>query len=273
MTDDKSKLAECSRCGAKINVGLRANCKNVKCADCIREYKKQYYHGTRLLSQCKYCGDSVCQHPDICRRGKSVANLHKYFGFDITTLGSSRYYQEFNRIKTIVETEYIDDELSGMQLCQKYNHSHVGNFYKLLHTLGISIRSKMDAQSLSMIHGRDNICPSNYKHGWHTTWFGKSVFYRSSYELTYMMELDNSRTYYEYECLRIQYWDSIKKMYRISVPDFYLPSINTIVETKCEWLFNKVNILDRLLEYRKHGYNFRLILEGRVYESDEIIYI
>jgi adenylate cyclase class IV len=68
-----------------------------------------------------------------------------------------------------------------------------------------------------------------FKHGKHTTWDGKDVYFRSSYELRYAKELDNIKINYFLEGLIFYYIDSNSK-YRRIIPDFYLPDTNEIVE-------------------------------------------
>lgn len=40
---------------------------------------------------------------------------------------------------------------------------------------------------------------------------------------------------FEYETLKIKYYDSSKHKFRCAIPDFYLPKTNTIVEIKSTW--------------------------------------
>jgi hypothetical protein len=104
---------------------------------------------------------------------------------------------------------------------------------------------------------------SKYKHGWHTTWDGKQVFYRSSYELDFCDELDNKKIPYTMEKLRILYWDSQLNKQRVAIPDFYLSDTNEIVEVKSDYTLDKQNMLDKKKAYLEHGYKFKLILEHK----------
>jgi hypothetical protein len=104
---------------------------------------------------------------------------------------------------------------------------------------------------------------STYKHGYHTTWNNKQVFYRSSYEEDYYKILDIQKIDYECESLRIQYWDSEQKRFRTSVPDIYIPSTNTIIEIKSQYTFDidKQRMIDKFKTYKQNGYNTILIVE------------
>ena len=102
---------------------------------------------------------------------------------------------------------------------------------------------------------------NQYKTGHHITWEGKKIFYRSSYELDFCNELDRNKISYDVEKIRIKYWDSILKKYRISVPDFYLLDTNELVEIKSNWTYDEQNMKDKIISYKENGYNVKLILE------------
>lgn len=63
------------------------------------------------------------------------------------------------------------------------------------------------------------------------------------------------------EDLRIRYFDSKKKAFRIAVPDFHLLDSNELVEIKSNYTFDRQNMLDRFVAYREKGYGTRLILD------------
>lgn len=99
------------------------------------------------------------------------------------------------------------------------------------------------------------------KRGYHTTWEGNLCHYRSTYELDYMKELDAQFIPYDYEALKIPYFDSTKNTMRTAIPDFYLPETKTIVEVKSIHTYERQNMIDRSCEYKRLGFNFLLILE------------
>ena len=111
--------------------------------------------------------------------------------------------------------------------------------------------------------GRSNVHTlPKYKHGWHTTWNNKQIYYRSSYEFEYAKQLDILQLDYTVENLRILYWDSQLLRQRTAIPDFYIPQTNTIIEVKSNYTYDRQNMVDKVKAYKKHGYNFKLILEG-----------
>ena len=50
-----------------------------------------------------------------------------------------------------------------------------------------------------------------------------------------------------------------KKKTRVAIPDFYIPSLNMIVEIKSCWTYDEQNMKDRVKAYKKLGYNFKLV--------------
>ena len=93
---------------------------------------------------------------------------------------------------------------------------------------------------------------------------------RSSYESDFANILDESKTPYEVEKLRIPYFDTQQNKQRIAIPDFYLPDTNTIVEVKSTWTLDKQNMIDKRVAYLKSGYNFKLWLEHEYVDLDSI---
>ena len=58
---------------------------------------------------------------------------------------------------------------------------------------------------------------------------------------------------------------------RIALPDFYLPKTNTIVEIKSLFTLNIQNMKDKRAAYIAAGYNFKLILEHKECNLDEVV--
>ena len=105
-----------------------------------------------------------------------------------------------------------------------------------------------------------------FNEGKHETWDNKIVYLRSSYELEYAKHLDQLNILYEVEKIRISYFDSKLNKYRFSIPDFYLPLSNTIVEVKSEFTYDKENMLSKVQRYIELGYNIILVLDHEEYD-------
>ena len=220
---------------------------------------------SKKIKHCKYCGceKGKCIHPEVCSKYRIFNNLEK-FGFNKDVIGTIDIYGEFLRVRNLIEDLY-KSHISEEELKNKYNYtSGLSNFHKLLKTLNIPIRTLSEAQKESILMGkRHESSNSQYQTEWHTTWDGKEVFLRSSYEIDYANYLDENKVEYEVESLRIKYYDTQKKEYRCAIPDFYIKSKNEIIEIKSTWTLNVQNMKDKFAEYIRLGYNPKLILEHK----------
>lgn len=146
---------------------------------------------------------------------------------------------------------------------------------KLFKYLGICSKSCKESAKENFKYKRSSVPTikrNNYKSGWHKTWDGKNVFLRSSYEFNYANYLDSNKILYDVESLRIEYYDTQLCCTRISIPDFYLQSTNTIVEIKSNYTLNLnlQNMKDKIKSYKEHGYNFVLIVDGIVSDINNL---
>lgn len=244
--DKHTKGAICIKCGKKISINFRISLQNAKCNEC----------GKKI---CRYCGQKKCLRPDICKRPQFINMLIKNFGFNESKIGTIEIYEEFDKIKNLLEKEYFDNKLSLLDLEKKYKYPHQSISQVLFKTLKLKSRNLSQANILAYSQGKNISHGANqYKCGWHTTWDNKQVFYRSSYELKYAEELDKQKVEYKMETLRILYWDTKLLRQRVAIPDFYLPKQNKIVEIKSPWTLDEQNMKDKEKAYKEHGYEFEL---------------
>lgn len=222
---------------------------------------------------CPICGrkrsaDGNCEN-DFCNKHnyQHFKSLIKYFGFDPTKYGTPDAEAEFYRVRNMLYDLYWNKGLSSTDLAKKFNYPSTPTnitqkFFK--NYLSIPVKSVKYSTIENYFNGKCTNTHSNqYKSEWHTTWNGKEVYLRSSYESDYAVELDNKMIDYEVESLRIKYFDSNKNEYRCAIPDFYLPGTNTIVEIKSEWTLDIQEMLDKKKAYLEQGYNFKLILDHK----------
>lgn len=252
----KTKLAKCN-CGNDVEINIRSDPKRVTCNECryIKLVEKR---------RCKCCGRLSGCDKRICET-QLIPTLLR-LGFNSECIGNINYLKEFDRIKNIVSDLYYVENLSSIAIADIYGFNH--DFADRMRRLGIKLRSFSEALRMSLIEGRSkiNYSATKYKTGWHTTWSGTKIFYRSSYELEYALQLDEQKIKYDVEQLRVEYWDSQAFKYRIAIPDFYLSESNTIVEIKSDWTYNEQNMIDRVQKFKELGYNFKLILEKKEIE-------
>lgn len=192
------------------------------------------------------------------------------FGFDINSIGTERIIDEYYKCKNIIYCEYILNKLSPKDIYIKYNcNKYINNPENILHlikNLGIKHRKCSEAVSNAVLQGKClRPVRNQYITGWHTTWFDKKVFLRSSYEFNFAKELDNKKIFYEVEFKRIQYFNSKVNKLKIAIPDFYIPDENLIIEIKSSWTYDKQTMDDKFKAYKDLGYNVKLILDGIEY--------
>lgn len=220
-------------------------------------YKKTKY--------CNYChqemkrsegdlGKSVC---DGCKDWYRYVTLFKKMGTYKENTSLDKINEE--TIKLLLDL-YFNQRKSKPLLKAEYNLRE-NTIYNYFTKNGIELRTLSEAIINSFYTGRKNVnSVLNYKQGWHETWDGKKVYYRSSYELKYAKELDRKQVPYEMEFKRFLYWNSVENKWRIAIPDFYLPLENKIVEIKSTYSLNEAEMRDKEKEYKKQGYDFELLV-------------
>ena len=218
----------------------------------------------RLRNQNGECDNEFCKKHNI----QHFRNLIKYFGFDKNKYGTKEVEEEFYRVRNYLYDLYWNKNMSSTQLAKMFNYTSTPTnitqkFFKKY--LEIPVKSVKYATNENYIEGREEVgmIHNQYKQHWHTTWNGKDVYLRSSYEEDFANELDEKQIDYDVEALRIKYFNTIENEFRCAIPDFYIPSKNMIVEIKSNWTFNEQEMKDKKKAYLEQGYNFKLILEHK----------
>ena len=257
------KRCYCDKCG---NYKNKENIKYIKAKKGL--IKTKIVIDGRII--CKICGQEKCADFKICKSwilGRS--KIFVKFGFDISKLESLDFYDEYDRIVELLKYEYENNSLT--EIGEKYNVNYQ-TIHMIFKNLGIKSRNLRDSVCLAFKKGRYDLSNINiypYKSGYHTSWENKTFWLRSSYELNFCKILDENKVRYDVEKIRIQYFDTTSNCERTSIPDFYLPDTNELVEIKSSWTYDYQNMKDKVKSYRDNGYNFKLILDGEelVYEN------
>ena len=303
----KYKTVICSCCKKEILIdrhcAIRENYVCKDCHDKIKEEHKQQKecvknaylnkhkkHQNKVFKDktitiCPFCGQThkikeKCSH-ELCNCFHSINVLKKLipFGFDYSSIGSLRYFEEFKKATELLIYEYYDNKLSPCQIflkynCKEYFKSEGTLRYFLKNKLRLNTRGLSEAQKNAIDTGISNIKELHsfqFKIEYHKSWEGNIYLLRSSYESDFANMLDESHVIYEVETLHIRYLDTQKQIERIAIPDFYLPDTNTIVEIKSIYTLNIQNMKDRRDAYIAAGYNFKLILDHKECNLDELI--
>lgn len=245
-------------------------CKSIK-SNFSEQHIKIFY--------CKFCGKEITTtSKSWCSRECRVKfyrtqSLIKYFTFNKECLKSELAFEEWDRVRNLLYDLYWNQQKSSSDICKIFNYPNTINLMgKIFVYLDIPKRTLSEAahnyyknsnKPTAIIHNQ-------YKSGWHTAWDFKKVFLRSSHELEFAKQLDKNKVCYEVEHLRIEYYDTQKQKSRISIPDFYIPADNQIIEIKSNYTLDKINMIDRAEEYIKQGYEFQLVLDGKILNIDEL---
>lgn len=252
------KEAKCINCGKIIYIDKRASLKNCKCNECNKKI-------------CKICGNSFIgsKSQTICSNeckhiNKILPTLIKYFDFNDKTIGTKNIFNEILNIKIKLFNLYWIENKSLLDIAKLFNYPYCNNLSKIFEYFNLDKRSYIEATKNAYIQNKLGLNNINCHNGkWHTTWNNKEVYLRSSYELDYAKELDEQQIDYDVEHFHIKYWDSQKHKYRCAIPDFYIPSTNTIVEIKSSWTLDEQNMKDKMRAYKELGYNTNLICDHK----------
>ena len=120
------------------------------------------------IKKCRICGNTLCSRPEICSKRKLFPTLSKYFGFNMNLVGSIKIYDEWDRIRSILDNDYNVLNLSSIAIAKKYNYYDCGNMCGILTRLGITRRNHSDSLNLAFIEGRASLTKPrhiHYKHG------------------------------------------------------------------------------------------------------------
>jgi hypothetical protein len=280
LSYDNRKLKFCNKsCAAKKNNSLRPighpsriyAKTNLKMK--LKEKKALSKSQSSKIYYCKACGKI---HPsfkatktcscELSSKIQSFKGLNKYFGLNLDNLGTPMFINDFKLCQE--KTKELYDQNSVLSLAKIIGHPDKtgGNVAKLLKNLNISLDNQSVAQQKSIKQNRSlPVGCYQFNSGWITI-NNKSYYYRSSYELDFINYLTASNINFDMETIRISYYDSLAKKYRIAVPDFIINK--TIVEVKSDYWYNEQNMIDKFKSYIEHGYSPYLLLEKEWYVLD-----
>jgi len=247
-------------CGTSIRIKNNASLKKSKCPDCAANSKN-------IKKSCRWCGDTHNSSEDkleVCNLYRLIPSLSKHFGFDNNTIGTARANSELLRIKNDLIKKYHIEEKSIPEITKEIGYDGDDrNFNKILNSLGIELRNFSESNTMAYKYNR-MVPPklSSHSAGYHETFEGNYVYYRSSYELDICKRLDTMKVKYKMEGFRIPYFDTQTNSERTAIPDFYIESLNLIIEIKGMFFYDKQNMEEKMKKYRELGYNTLLIMEG-----------
>lgn len=284
----KKYTFNCVKCGKKYEVEItednflkgkyRKNCSR-SCANShsfTKERREKISKGVSSYFKakpkkerfCKYCGSKIEDTSTVCKnclRYTPNLNLFKKLNIKEKSLTIAA-----KKALEILKKEYFENKLTCDMIYDKYKiRSNTLFFFFKKHD--INLRSYSESSMTSIEENRINYSQwknKKFKMEWHTTWYGEKVFLRSSYEILLASKLDDSQIYYTVESLRIKYTaeDGTRHLY---IPDFYIPSLNLIIETKSSYFYEsqKENNLLKMRAAIDEGYLYTLLLSLEAIEA------
>jgi len=91
--------------------------------------------------RCKKCGQTTCVRKEICYNGHRIKRFIDNFGFNKACIGTSSFYEEYDRVVEKLRSEYIDEKYSVEDLRIKYKINHNETMRKILESLEIKRRN------------------------------------------------------------------------------------------------------------------------------------
>ena len=264
----------CLQCGKEISEG-RKFCSSSCSAkyNNVRRIRKpwteeQHRKNRKLTEQkfCKYCG----------KPGKTVCDECKPFvqrvrTFDKLNIKGSNLKEKNQKLLELLKDLYFVQHQSLEEIWEK-----TGLRYRqveiIFHSAGLSLRNLSECQTNALSVGRRDLPKPLEKRGirgYHKTWQGEKIWYRSSYELAFAQLLDSQKIPYKVEAkeTRTKYRDSELQRERVAVPDFYLPKTNEIIEVKSKYTLGNIQRMKEKFEaYQKRGFIPKLWLDFKFEE-------
>ena len=223
-----------------------------------------------LCISCGTCYKSLSEHQNcICglsNKTQVFQSLNKFFGLDLSKLGTLEFQQEFVKTKQHIIELYQNHSLPSLS---KYiNHPDLsgGALGKIFKSINIPLRSRSNAQISGYKQDRKKLTQGKtvYQTG-EILVNNKVYYYRSSYELRYIRFLSNLDIDFEMEP-KMHYWCSSKNTYKTCFPDFVFS--NTIVEIKSSFTFKgqEQNMKDKFKSYSTNGFIPYLQLDFKYFQ-------
>lgn len=98
----------------------------------------------KIDKACTKCGCCICERPDICSKRQMVNTLIKFFGLDRSVVGTPHFYDEYDRVVSMIEEEYNINMKSTCDISIQYGVS-TQRLDSIFKSIGISHRNMREA--------------------------------------------------------------------------------------------------------------------------------
>lgn len=197
----------------------------------------------------------------LSKRSSNLTKLGYDFGGDALS--------EYLKIQNLLMTRYHIEQGSMLTIMKEFGIPSSRTMDILFREFEIAARTLSEATTLSIEQERIDPIKNwhSFVHIWHETWDAKKVLLRSTLEKRLAEFYDTRQIRYEVESLRLKYFDPAQNLYRVAIPDFYLPDDNRIVEVKSTYWLDIENMRAKARGYVDLGFKFSLYLDGEFIEN------
>lgn len=219
-------------------------------------------------------GKNPMQNLEICKKNHSIER-NKKAAKTLRELGERGLLPQQTESEKLRERRRIRNKKSLQKLWKEGKHplqlkksEEIGNIRKKISNtlLKKAAKGELPIQNFSLEkkkniakkisqkirkgirEGRIKLSP-----GWKKVYY-KNVVLRSNWERLTAKFLDKYGIKWEYETLTIPYYDSLRKITANTIPDFYLPEYNTVIEVKSNGELRSMQTRDKMEAICQQGY-------------------
>ncbi len=204
-------------------------------------------------------GKNPMQNPEICAKNHSLQRAKK-ISEKLRRRGNLGILPQQVESKELKEKRRMNVSQSMRKLWEQGLHPRQKETYeqkiKRMQNVSKGISEKIRRGEVSPSYGK--VKPGEYQ----------GILFRSQWEIKTAEFLDKYGFSWEYEAVRIEYFDSTRQRNANTVPDFYLPGTGVILEVKGRWLESQ-QTKDKLAGIRASGFATVLIGEKEITLMDE----
>lgn len=286
------KILICEFCGKEITEDYRKEKKGPvrfcsrKCANSFSSHHID--HDKLKDSFCSVCGEPItiknnatsgrcdkCKSKHIYRYPKDcvLGNFERSYAYTVKSINLKRLGFDFNndweleffKVRDILYEKYYRERMSYLELKKHFGFPSHKNIPEYLRLFGFKkLRSVGEGVRISFQKGTSTLntpSTSKYYSGWED-----NNYYRSSYELFLIQHLRAKGIEFQCNTFKIAY----KKVDEIhtAFPDFYIPSMNLLVEMKGLNRYNKEDLKCRYESIQKLGLDFIVLTCKVIYKKE-----
>jgi len=217
----KRKAAFGEWCGIKWQVGRKY------AVSCPMIEKKRGESISRFRIAEAKRGENPMQNPEICAKNHSLERARK-ISEKLKARGVLGILPQQTEPRALKEKRRKRVAAALKKLWQAGQHPRQRETpeqrKRRMENVSRGMAEKIKAGGISPLFGKAR--PGKYK----------EIMFRSQWEKQTAKFLDKYGFYWQYEAIRIPYFNSERGREANTVPDFYLPSSNTVIEVKGRWL-------------------------------------